>query len=102
MTTPSAFIPVTTPTKPGRPAVGTALVAYAAAHARIPFFAIGGIDHSNINAVIGAGAERVAVVRAITGASDAERAARELRANLGQPGQTVEIGEVGIGHPAGA
>ncbi len=91
-----------TPTKPGRPAVGTALVAYAAAHARIPFFAIGGIDDFNVGAVLEAGAERVAVVRALTRASDPERAARVLRAKLGQTGQTVEIGEVGIGHRAGA
>ena len=33
-----------TPTKPGRAAVGLALVRYAAAHAAVPFFAIGGID----------------------------------------------------------
>ena len=91
-----------TPTKPGRPAVGTALVAYAAAHARIPFFAIGGIDDSNLSAVLEAGAERVAVVRALTRASDPEHAARALSARLGRSGQTVEFGEVGIGHPAGA
>ena len=33
-----------TPTKEGRPAVGLELVRYAAAHARQPWFAIGGID----------------------------------------------------------
>ena len=33
-----------TPTKPGRPAVGVELVRYAAAHAPVPFFAIGGLD----------------------------------------------------------
>src|ERR687885_397838 len=33
-----------TPTKAGRPAVGLELVRYAAAHARLPWFAIGGID----------------------------------------------------------
>ncbi len=33
-----------TPTKPGRPAVGVELVRYAAAHAAVPFFAIGGLD----------------------------------------------------------
>lgn len=71
-----------TPTKPGRPAVGTELVGYAAATAQIPFFAIGGIDSSNVGAVVAAGAERVAVVRAITGAPDAELAARRLRAAL--------------------
>ncbi len=74
-----------TPTKPGRPAVGLELVRYGAAHAGVPFFAIGGIDPSNIEAVIGAGAGRVAVVRALTGAADPEAAARELKAALLAP-----------------
>ena len=38
-----------TPTKPGRPAVGTELVAYAARHCPLPFFAIGGIDAGNVD-----------------------------------------------------
>jgi thiamine-phosphate pyrophosphorylase len=67
-----------TPTKPGRAAVGLRLVRYAAAHARIPFFAIGGIDASNAEMVRAAGAERIAVVRAVTEAADPEAAAREL------------------------
>ena len=71
-----------TPTKPGRPAVGTELVAYAATHSGVPFFAIGGIDPSKIAAVVAAGAERVAVVRAITEAADPRDAARRLRAAL--------------------
>lgn len=71
-----------TPTKPGRPAVGLGLVRYASVHATVPFFAIGGIDGSVLGTVIGAGASRVAVVRAITEASDPEVAARELRAEL--------------------
>jgi len=72
-----------TPTKPGRPAVGVALVSYAAAHAReLPFFAIGGLDRSNLDHVIAAGARRVVVLRAIAGAADPERAARELRDRL--------------------
>ena len=50
------------------PAVGTEFVAYAAATAEIPFFAIGGIELSTVGAVVAAGAERIAVVRAITGA----------------------------------
>ncbi len=37
-----------TPTKPGRPAVGHALVAHASEHARVPFFAIGGIDRGTV------------------------------------------------------
>jgi thiamine-phosphate pyrophosphorylase len=72
----------TTPTKPGRPATGLELVRYAARHARVPFFAIGGIHAGNSAAVIQAGARRVAVVRAIAETSDPERAARELRALL--------------------
>ncbi len=68
-----------TPTKLGRPAVGLDLVRYAAAHARQPWFAIGGIDASNVADVVAAGATRIAVVRAIGDAADPERAARELR-----------------------
>ncbi len=71
-----------TPTKPGRPAVGTALVAHAAAHASLPFFAIGGIDSDTIGAVADAGAARVVVVRAIVDAEDPEEGARTLRAAL--------------------
>jgi thiamine-phosphate pyrophosphorylase len=79
-----------TPTKPGRPAVGLELVAYAAAHARIPFFAIGGIDPDNVAAVAGAGAERIVVVRALTLAADPERTARRLAAGL--PAREAPVG----------
>ena len=71
-----------TPTKPGRPAVGLDLVRYAAAHATLPFFAIGGIDRDNVAAVHAAGARRIAVVRAIAEARDPGPAARQLRAAL--------------------
>jgi thiamine-phosphate pyrophosphorylase len=71
-----------TPTKEGRPAVGLELVRYAAANARLPWFAIGGIDASNVADVVAAGAERIAVVRAIAGADDPEAAARALRSAL--------------------
>jgi thiamine-phosphate pyrophosphorylase len=71
-----------TPTKPGRQAVGLGLVRYAAEHADMPFFAIGGVTPGNVADVRRAGAERVAVVRALTDASDPERTARELRAAL--------------------
>ena len=71
-----------TPTKAGRPAVGLELVRYAAAHARQPWFAIGGIDETNIADVVAAGARRVAVVRAIGDAADPERAATLLRTAL--------------------
>jgi thiamine-phosphate pyrophosphorylase len=76
-----------TPTKAGRRPVGLDLVAFAAAHARVPFFAIGGIDTGNAAAVVGAGAQRIAVVRAIAQADDPEAAARRLRATTGERAQ---------------
>jgi thiamine-phosphate pyrophosphorylase len=72
-----------TPTKEGRPPVGLELVRYAAERARCPWFAIGGIDSSNVEDVVAAGARRIAVVRAIGDAADPEHAARELRTALG-------------------
>lgn len=72
-----------TPTKPGRPAVGLDLIRYAASlPRRPPWFAIGGITLDNAQDVIAAGAERIAVVRAIGEAADPERAAKALRARL--------------------
>jgi thiamine-phosphate pyrophosphorylase len=71
-----------TPTKPGRPAVGTELIRYAAAHSPVPFFAIGGLDASNLASALDAGATRVCVLRAIAAAEDPESAARALREQL--------------------
>ena len=71
-----------TPTKEGRPPAGLEVVRHAAAHAQVPWFAIGGIDTSNVAEVVAAGAERIAVVRAIGDAPDPERAAAALRAIL--------------------
>lgn len=88
-----------TPTKPGRPAPGLGLVRHAARVApprfgagasdgavqAKPWFAIGGIDAGNLDQVLEAGARRVAVVRALTGARDAasaEEAARQLADRL--------------------
>lgn len=83
---PSDYIAVgpvyATPTKEGRPGVGLKLIRYAAASANLPWFAIGGIDASNVADVVGAGATRIAVVRAIVEAEDPEAAARSLRAAL--------------------
>jgi thiamine-phosphate pyrophosphorylase len=47
-----------------------------------PWFAIGGIDPPGAAEVAAAGAERVAVVRAIRDARDPELAARAMRAVL--------------------
>lgn len=76
-----------TPTKPGRAAVGTDLLRYAAEQSASavsvhPWFAIGGVDLGTINQVVDAGATRVVVVRAITEADDPTDAAQRLLASL--------------------
>ena len=68
-----------TPTKAGRPAVGTALVSQVAAIADRPFLAVGGIDDENLPAVVEAGAGAIAVVRAVYDAVEPAEAARRLR-----------------------
>jgi thiamine-phosphate pyrophosphorylase len=68
-----------TATKPHVEPVGLELVRHAAQHARKPWFAIGGIDASNVAEVRAAGATRIAVVRAIRDAEDPAEAARGLR-----------------------
>ncbi len=85
-----------TPTKPGRPAVGLELVRYAVRHAPVPFFAIGGISPANVQAVREAGAERIAVVRAVTEAADPAAAARTLRKAVTARAISAHA-EVGIG-----
>lgn len=54
-----------TPTKANKPAAGLDYVRHAAAQATVPWFAIGGIDADNLHEVLDAGAQRIAVVRAI-------------------------------------
>ncbi|NHN57329.1 thiamine phosphate synthase [Calidifontibacter sp. DB0510] len=72
-----------TPTKPGRTAVGLDLVRAAAATGTSkPWFAIGGIDESNVEQIVEAGARRIVVVRAITAATDPAAAAQRLRSHL--------------------
>jgi thiamine-phosphate pyrophosphorylase len=72
-----------TPTKPGRAAAGLELVRYAAAlGTERPWFAIGGINESNLGSVMDAGARRIVVVRAIIEAPDPPQAAARLRARL--------------------
>jgi thiamine-phosphate pyrophosphorylase len=71
-----------TPTKPGRAPVGAQLVRYAAAHSPVPFFAIGGLDGSNLAEVLDAGATRACVLRAVSDAADPAAAARSLRSAI--------------------
>ena len=71
-----------TPTKEGRPAVGTALVSRVAAIIDRPFVAVGGIDLENVATVVDAGAPAVAVVRAVYDAPDPAEATRRLHEAL--------------------
>jgi thiamine-phosphate pyrophosphorylase len=59
-----------TPTKAGKAAAGLEYIQHAAKNATVPWFAIGGIDSSNIDRVIQAGAPAVAIVRAIMNADN--------------------------------
>jgi thiamine-phosphate pyrophosphorylase len=72
-----------TPTKVEAVPVGLDLVAYAAGHARVPFFAIGGLDAETTPEAVAHGATRIAVVRAIADAPDPAAAARRLQGLLG-------------------
>jgi thiamine-phosphate pyrophosphorylase len=71
-----------TPTKEGRAATGLELIEHAALAATIPWFAIGGIDESNVAEIVAAGATRIVVVRAIRDADDVQRTAAALRGAL--------------------
>jgi thiamine-phosphate pyrophosphorylase len=76
-----------TPTKPGRPATGLEIIGRAALREAgrsetRPWFAIGGIDPDTLPGVVAAGASRVVVVRAITGAADPIHAVERLLAGL--------------------
>jgi thiamine-phosphate pyrophosphorylase len=71
-----------TPTKADAVPGGFELLGAATEVLTVPWFAIGGIDLTNVGEIVSAGAPGVAVVRAIRDADDPEEAARLLRAVL--------------------
>ncbi|MFZ0169126.1 MAG: thiamine phosphate synthase [Candidatus Dormiibacterota bacterium] len=71
-----------TPTKPGRPAVGFEHISVAAARSSVPVVAIGGLGVQTVAKAISAGADMVAVVRAVCLADDPGEVASELRAAI--------------------
>ena len=73
-----------TPIKSEKQVIGPEGVAAitAVAGSKVPVFAIGGIDESNIAQVTAAGLRRACVIRAVADAPDPEQAARRLRAML--------------------
>jgi thiamine-phosphate pyrophosphorylase len=72
-----------TGTKPGAKPVTLDYVRWAAQHVTIPWFAIGGINLSNLDSVLAAGARRVCVVSAILNRDDIAEACREFKGRLG-------------------
>ena len=71
-----------TPIKAHKRVIGPAVIARIAATVRIPVFAIGGIDESNVEQLAAAGVHRACVIRALFATPDPEAAARNLRAVL--------------------
>jgi len=71
-----------TPTKPDYGHVGLGLITQVMQQVKVPAVCIGGIDADNLTQVLEAGAERIAVVRAVCAASSPEAAARRLKEAL--------------------
>jgi thiamine-phosphate pyrophosphorylase len=72
-----------TGTKPTAKPVTLDYVRWAAANLPIPWFAIGGINLENLDAVLAAGARRICVVSAILNAPDIAQACRDFKKRLG-------------------
>ena len=71
-----------TPVKKEKGVIGPAGVVAVTRAVRVPVFAIGGIDESNVSQLTGLGLRRVCVIRAVADSPDPESAARRLRAML--------------------
>jgi thiamine-phosphate pyrophosphorylase len=71
-----------TPTKPTALAVTLSYVRWAAENIRLPWFAIGGINFSNVDEIITAGARRICVVSAILNAPDVVQACHDFKQRL--------------------
>ncbi len=68
-----------TPTKPGRAGTGMGYVSLASARSSVPVFVTGGVTPERIPALAAVGVRHFVVVRYLTRAPDARRAARALR-----------------------
>ena len=71
-----------TGTKPTAKPVTLDYVRWAAAHATVPWFAIGGVNLQTLDDVLAAGATRVCIVSAILNAPDVAGACRDFRRRL--------------------
>ena len=68
-----------TPTKPGRAGTGVGYVSLASARSTVPVFVTGGVTPETVPRLAAAGVRHFVVVRYLTQAPDAIRAARALR-----------------------
>ena len=73
-----------TASHPGAAPAGLDLVRVVADAVSVPVIAVGGIDATNVRDVIEAGADGIAVIRAVLASFDARTAAGSLREALGQ------------------
>ena len=74
-----------TPTKPNYEPVGLNLIGFYRAALKIPYVVIGGVNESNIDEVVKAGARCVAVVRALFDAGDPYKQATFFKEKLQSP-----------------
>lgn len=86
-----------TPSHAGGQPAGTGLLAAAAARVKTPLAGIGGITAANVGEVMKAGATGAAVIRAILGAEDPRRAARELRDAMDEAAEARPVSRAGRG-----
>jgi len=68
-----------TPLKPKYKPLGLEIIPEVKKKVKIPFFAIGGINQDNLQEVISAGAERIAVVRAVFAQGNIRQKTKELK-----------------------
>ncbi len=71
-----------TKTKPELKKAGIGYIKEVSQHANLPWFAIGGINHENVQEVIASGAKRIAVVDAIMNSTDPAQATKILLRTL--------------------
>lgn len=71
-----------TGTKPTAQPVTLEYVRWAARHAHVPWFAIGGINLTNLDEVLAAGARRICVVSAILNAPDVAKACADFKRRI--------------------
>ena len=90
-----------TPTKPDRPATGLDAAIAAVHEARIPWFALGGLDAMRVRRLAAVGARRIAAVREIAEADDPVAAVRGLLAALDTTPRVLTIAGSDSGGGAG-